>query len=105
MSPRQFDVYSNPNPQTSDSHPYFVILQSDAIGSLNTRIVAPLIAPKQLPFFERLMPEVMVRGSRYVVDTTNLGPIPTRLLHERITNLEAERYNLVRAIDLVFTGI
>jgi toxin CcdB len=101
----QFDVYANPNPLTVDSHPYLIVLQSDVLADFNTRIVAPLIAPKQLRFFEKLMPEVVVRGSRYVVDMTNLGPIPVRLLHDRITNLEERRYDLIGAIDLVFTGI
>jgi toxin CcdB len=105
MSARQFDVFANPDPDSAGEHPYFVVLQHDIIGHLNTRIVAPLIAPRHLPLFEKLMPEVRVKGSRYAVDMTNIGPVPARLLENPITNLESARYQIVAAIDLVFTGI
>ena len=105
MSALQFDVFANPDLDSAESHPYFVVLQHDLLAQFNTRIVAPLIAPKQLPQFERLMPEVKIRGSRFVIDLTNLGVLPTRLLQKPIANLEAERYQIVRAIDLAFTGI
>ena len=105
MNARQFDVFSNPYPDSVGSHPYFIVLQADALEQLNTRLVAPLIAPKHLPLFDRLMPEVAVEGSRYVIDVTNIGAIPTRILQKRVVNLEAERYRLIGVIDLVFTGI
>src|SRR5256885_1058829 len=105
MTARQFDVFSNPDPDSVSSHPYFIVLQADALEHLNTRLVAPLIAPKQLPLFHRLMPEVAVKDSRYVIDVTNIGVLPTRILQKPVVNLEAERYRLIGALDLVFTGI
>jgi hypothetical protein len=51
------------------------------------------------------MPEVTVKGSRYVVDMTNIGVIPVGALQERVANLEDRRYDIVRAIDLVFAGV
>jgi len=105
MAANQFDVFVNPDPEFAEFHPYFVVLQHDVLGRLNTRIVAPLSAPKTIPFLERLMPEVTVNGSRYVVDMTNIGVIPVGALQDRVANLEDRRYDIVRAIDLVFTGI
>jgi toxin CcdB len=105
MAANQYDVFVNPDPEFAESHPYFVVLQHDGLRHLNTRIVAPLIAPKTVPFFERLMPEVTVKSSQYVVDITNIGVIPAGALQERVANLEDRRYDIVRAIDLVFTGI
>jgi toxin CcdB len=105
MAAKQLDVFVNPDPEFSDTHPYFVVLQHDALGHLNTRVVAPLVAPKAIPFFDRLMPEVSIGGARYVVDMTNIGVIPVRLLQERVANLEERRYDVVRAIDLIFTGV
>jgi toxin CcdB len=105
MNARQFDVFSNPYPDSVSSHPYFIVLQTDALEHLNTRLVAPLVAPKLLPLFERLMPEVGVEGSRYVIDFTNIGAIPTRMLQKPVANLEAERDRFIGAIDLVFTGV
>lgn len=105
MAANQFDVFANPDPESSESHPYFIVLQHGVLNRLNSRIVAPLIAPKSIPFLERLMPEVTVKGARYVIDMTNLGVIPTRVLQEPVANLEDRRYDIVRTIDLVFTGI
>ena len=105
MAAHQFDVFVNPDPEFVESHPYFVVLQHDGLRRLNTRIVAPLISPKTIPLFERLMPQVTVKGSPYVIDMTNIGVIPAGALQERVANLEDRRYDIVRAIDLVFTGI
>ena len=105
MTANQFDIFANPDPEFAESHPYFIVLQHDALDHLNTRIVAPLIAPRTMPLFERLMPEVTIRNTRYVIDMTNIGVIPAAALHERVANLEDRRYDIVRAIDLVFTGV
>jgi toxin CcdB len=105
VSARQFDVFANSDPESADSHPYFIVLQHNALSHLNTRLVAPLVAPRRLPLFEKLMPEATVEGARYVIDVTNIAAIPTRFLEKAVANLEPEHYHIVRAIDLVFTGI
>ena len=101
----QFDVYANLDPKSSRSHPYLIVLQANAIGHLNTRIVAPLVAPKAVPFFERLMPSVVVSGTHYVIDVTNIGVVAVKSLTKLVANLEPERYRIIGAIDLVFTGV
>lgn len=101
----QFDVFENPDPESAEAHPYFLILQADRLKELNTRIVAPLVAPKSLPGFERLMPVVSVKSKKLVVDVTNVGVFPLKLIPKPIANLEAERYRIVGALDLIFTGI
>ena len=98
-------MFPNPDPVSTESHPYFVVLQTNALEHLNTRIVAPLIAPRQIRFFKRLMPEVSVTGSNYVIDIANVGVIPTHLLKGTIANLEEHRERIIRAFDLVFLGI
>ena len=101
----QFDVFENPDAESAEAHPYFVILQADRLKELNTRIVAPLVAPKTVPGFERLMPVVSVKNRNLVIDVTNAGVFPLKLIPKPIANLEAERYRIVGAIDLIFTGI
>jgi toxin CcdB len=101
----QFDVFENPDPENAEAHPYFLILQADRLKELNTRIVAPLIAPKTLPGFERLMPVVSVENRNFVVDVTNVGVFPLKLIPKPIVNLETERYRIIGAIDLIFSGI
>ena len=46
-----------------------------------------------------------MRGARYVIDITNIGAIPTSLLRKSVANLEERRYEIIGALDLVFTGI
>jgi hypothetical protein len=36
---------------------------------------------------------------------TNIGVIPVPMLEDRVANLEDRRYDIVRAIDLVFNGV
>lgn len=101
----QFDVFENPDQESAEAHPYFVILQADRLKELNTRVVAPLVSPKTIPGFERLMPLVSIKNKTFVLDITNLGVVPLKLIPKPIANLEAERYRIVGAIDLIFTGI
>jgi len=102
---RQFDVYPNPDPETREFHPYLIVLQSDALGHIATRVVAPLVSPKRIQFFERLLPEVTVEGKKYVVATPDLGAIPTMELKSPVANLEQQRDRIIASIDLLFTGI
>jgi len=105
MSAKQFDVFANPDPGSAKSHPYFIVLQTDQLADLNTRVVAPLIPPRSIQFFERIMPEVKIEGSTFVIDPTNLGVVRVGMLSKFVTNLESERYRILAALDLVFVGV
>nr|WP_243846208.1 CcdB family protein [Rhizomicrobium palustre] len=105
MGVKQFDVFTNPDPASAKSHPYLVVLQSDVLDRLNTRIVAPLIPPTSLPFFERLMPVVSVEGASYVIDPTNMGAVHVRMLKNPVASLSGYRERILAAIDLVIVGI
>jgi toxin CcdB len=105
MNAKQFDVYRNPDPNSAKSHPYLVVLQVNGLDELNTRVVAPLVAPKSIPMFDRLMPTMSVEGAMFVIDPTNLAAVHVRMLKEPIANLESERNRILGAIDLVFVGI
>jgi hypothetical protein len=82
-----------------------IVLQSDHLDALDTRIVAPLVAPTKIEHFERLMPEVNVVGKHYVVVVQEMGAFPVRMMEAPVANLDADRYRLVGALDLLFTGI
>ena len=102
---RQFDVFRNPDGETRSAHPYLIVLQSDAIFDLDTCVVAPLVSPRAIKFFERLLPPVSVEGNQYVIAVPDMAAIPVREIGPAIANLEAERYRISVAVDLVFTGI
>lgn len=102
---RQFDVYRNPDAETSDAHPYLVVLQSDAVFNIDTCVVAPLVSPRTIKFFERLLPFATVNGVQYVIAVPAMAAIPVEAIGAPVANLESERYRISAAIDLVFTGI
>jgi len=101
----QFDVFANPSPESAASLPYLIVLQHEVLSRFNTRIVAPLIPANLSSPFEQLMPEVSIAGSRYVIDMTSIGAMPAKALQERVANLGNRRYDIVRAIQLVFSGV
>jgi hypothetical protein len=105
MRPRQFDVFSNPDDATGHSHPYFVVLQANALDHLNTIIVAPLVAPKSIPCLEPVMPEVIVNDARFVIAMPDLSAISARLVGRAVANLETSKDRIIAAIELVFLGI
>ncbi|HEY3778534.1 MAG TPA: CcdB family protein [Rhizomicrobium sp.] len=105
VSVAQFDVFPNPSERTRKSRPFFVVLQSDQLRQLDTRIVAPLVAPAKIRHFEHLMPEVSVRSRAYVILVQELGAFPVRLAPRVVANLESERDRIISALDLLFTGI
>ncbi len=102
---RQFDVFRNPDSETNETHPFLIVLQSDAISEVDTRVVAPLVSPRTIKFFERLLPLVTVHGDQYVIAVPDMVAIPVSEIGPPVANLETERYRISSAIDLVFTGI
>jgi len=102
---RQFDVCPNPELETRESYPYVIVLQSDALRHFASRVVAPLVAPRKILFLERLLPEVMVKNTRYVIAMPELGIVPVTELTTAVVNLESQRDRIIAALDLLFTGI
>jgi hypothetical protein len=105
VSLRQFDVFPNPSPEWRKSRPYLIVLQSDQLNQLNSTVVAPLAPLSKLETFERLTPEVTVLGKTLLIVTQELGAFPVQAAKQVVTNLENERYRIIGALDLLFTGI
>ena len=62
--PRQFDVCPNPDPETRAEHPYLVVLQSDLVSAIDTRVVAQRWLESHLP-----------RGSQVAAESST-PPLP-----------------------------
>ena len=60
----QWDVFANPSPRMRQVLPYVVVLQSDLLSGLGTRLVAPLARqlPTQPGITARLSPALDVCG-------------------------------------------
>jgi toxin CcdB len=102
---RQFDVFRNPDRATAATHPFLIVLQSDAIDQIDTRVVAPLVSPRTIKLFEKLLPVVVVLGRRYVIAIPDMAAVPVAEVGSPVGNLAAERDRIIAALDLVFTGI
>lgn len=102
---RQFDVFPNPDVGSNAPYPFLIILQSDAVAEIGSRVIAPLIAERSIRFLEKLMPPVTVLGRRYVIAVPDMASIPISEIGKPVANLEGERYHITAAVDLVFTGI
>ena len=102
---QQFDIVENLNPQTRSRYPFLVVLQHDRIHGLATLVVAPLTPVSALPALDRLHPKATVGRQSYRVVVEELAAVRSRTLGQTVGSLEGERYAIIAAIDLLFTGI
>jgi toxin CcdB len=80
-------------------------LQSDLIETA-TRIVARLIPIEQLGrSLKEANPVFEIDGARLALLTTHLGAVPGAVLRDEVHDLGQQRYAILRAVDMVFTGI
>ena len=102
----QFDVYKNPNPNGRTAVPYVVALQSDLLDQLPSQWVAPLKLSKSIAQrVDGLMPEVDGEGKKFTVFMYESGAVPAQSLGIRIASLDVHRFELIRAIDILVSGI
>lgn len=102
----QYDVY--PNPSTSAAHgiPYVVVVQSDLLDALATRLTIPLsefeVAAK-VP--TALCPVIVVKGQRFHALAHYAAPLPAKVLRRPVDNVAVQSSVLVSAIDAVLSGV
>ena len=103
----QWDVYPNPAPRSRDALPYLVVLQSDFLDALPTRLVAPLsrsaVGAAALP--GRLAPAFDIAGERLVLKAHEAGTVDGRHLRAAVGSLRGESHRIVDALDAVLSGI
>lgn len=97
--------FANPSSRASKNVPFVIVLQSDLISETKTVVVAPLVTAENLRETQNLFPMVTIKGRRVAITVTELATMPRSLLKEPITTLDRERYRIVAALDLLFTGI
>lgn len=95
----QFAVYPN------QDGGYLLAVQANLLDHLNTRMVVPLIhvdkAPKPAG---TLNPVFQINEASYVMVTQYMAAVPTTVLKETVGTLDAHRYEIVSAIDLLMQG-
>ena len=100
----QFDVHRNPN-LSADIRPYLLDVQSDLIGRLPTRVVVPLAPAGQFTAARHLNPIFEVEGRPVVMSTAEIAGVPLGAIGEKVGSLDAQRSEIIAAIDFLITGI
>ena len=84
----QYNVYPNPSASAEQGIPSVVVIQSDLLGGLPTRLTIPLAT---LDFSGRvpaaLCPLVTVQGQRLHALAHFAAPLPARLLRKPVTSV------------------
>ncbi len=102
----RFAVHANPNEVSRKRVPYLLDVQSDLIGDMKSRVVVPLVRPEHAgPAIAGLMPEFAVLGETVVMDTAQLAAVSQRALGKWMGDLSHERQAILRALDLLFSGV
>ena len=102
----QYDVFTNPSSSAADGIPYVVVIQSDLLDALATRLTLPLAvldAANKVP--TTLCPVIMVKGKRLHALAHYAAPLPSRVLRRPVANVAAQASALVSAMDTVLSGI
>ena len=102
----QYDVFPNPSRSAADGIPYVVVIQSDLLDALATRLTLPLAEPNfagKVP--TALSPVIVVKGQRLHALAHYAAPLPAKLLREPVDNVAAQASALVAAMDAVLSGL
>lgn len=99
----QFDVYRLPRGASSA---LVVDLQNRLFEGLATRVVAPLypLKAKDQPIL-RLNPVIEIEGQPYLLAIQEMASLRAKSLGAKVASLEAERDEIVAAIDFLITSV
>jgi toxin CcdB len=104
--PNPPDVFPNPSRTAAEGIPYVVVIQSDLIDSLATRLTVPLASPgvvAKVP--TALCPVIVVKGERLHALAHYAAPLPAKVLRGPVDNVVAQASALVSAMDMVLSGV
>ncbi len=96
----RFDVYRN-----EDGGGYLLDIQADILRDLNTRVVVPLMHPKNAPTpAKRLNPSFQVGDETVVMVSQFMAAVPVAILKQPVASLEPHHSEIVDAIDMLMQG-
>lgn len=102
----QYDVFVNPSASVTQGIPYVVVIQSDLLDGLATRMTVPLAVlgfAGKIP--TALCPVIMVKGERLHALAHFAAPLPAKTLRRPVDNVAAQSSALVSALDAVLSEI
>lgn len=96
----RFDVYKNP-----EGAGCLLDIQADLLRNLNTRVVVPLLPLSLAPTPAKLLnPCFTIAGETLVMATQFLAAVPAGILQDQIVSLQANRDEIVAAVDFLMQG-
>jgi toxin CcdB len=99
----RFDVYDNPVLADRRHTPFVLDVQNDHLKALGSRVVVPLRTRASVPVpIKDLQPELTIDRKIVVMDTANLAPTPTLYLRKVVATVQAERLDVLNALDSLF---
>jgi hypothetical protein len=81
-----------------------VILQHHDIEEMAGIIAAPMYTPSEIAEIDRLRPRARYKGRSYVIAIDRLAYMPRAQVGRPLGSVEASRYEVIKAIDLIFSG-
>ena len=102
----QFDVHRSLVDPPSDDVPFLLDVQSDYLEVFDVRVAIPWfrMASFTRPL-HRLNPRFRVKNALVVMATQFIAGTSIRNLGEVVARLEAERDQIIGAIDMLITGV
>lgn len=102
----QYDVFKNPSRSAAEGIPYVVVVQSELLDALATRLTMPLAvfnSGAKVP--TALCPVIVVKGQRLHALAHYAAPLPAKDLRRPVDNVATQASALVSAMDAVLSGI
>lgn len=101
----QFDVYTNPDPETKQAIPYLLDVQTDLLNNLSTRVVVPLFsASAMVKAAKHLNPRFSIKRTTVIMSTAELAGVTVNSLGENVCSLKEYRNEIIAALDFLITG-
>ena len=95
----QFDVYAG-----ARGRGYLLDCQAKVMKDLGSRVVIPLLPLNDVTLIPRLHPTFTVEGREHVMATHLIFAIPAERLGPTVLSLEQHRFDILNAIDMLFSG-
>ena len=101
----QFDVYTNPNPETKQAIPYLLDVQADFLSNLTTRVVIPLYSVSAMGKAAKyLNPKFSIKQTFVMMSTAELAGVTQNSLGNKVCSLKEHRNEIIAALDFLITG-
>jgi toxin CcdB len=101
----QFDVVKNNAASTKKNFPFLLVLQHPFLDELKTVVVVPIISSAGRKPIEKLALEIEIEEKKYFVLMYSLAAVDHTFLGPTIANLSSRRDEIIRAYDLIISGI